>query len=123
MKPTHNLTPRLPRNHRHRRPRQPGRRDKHEHEIPSLQQLRTRANEVPCLLPRAGCAQASGLQSGRGYGGGAVMYPAYTGKIRCPHCGTVNEYTNETCWHVDGDSLEMLCKRCGERIEPHGGER
>ena len=49
----------------------------------------------------------------------------YTGAIRCPHCGTVNEYTNETCYNVndEGDSLEMLCKRCGERIEPHGGVR
>lgn len=49
----------------------------------------------------------------------------YTGSIRCPYCGTVNEYTNETCYNItdEGDSLEMLCKRCGERIEPHGGVR
>ena len=53
---------------------------------------------------------------------GVLMETRYCGHITCPYCGNVNHYDNETCYHVDGDSLEMLCKRRGERIAPGGGQ-
>jgi hypothetical protein len=48
------------------------------------------------------------------------METRYTGTIRCPYCGAVNEYTNETCFTVNDDDLTMRCRVCGNEIEPKG---